>query len=113
MIVVAIIGLLAAIAIPNFVRARATSQMDACINNLRLIDAAKQQWALEQHQSPSAVPGSTDIQAYLGHASGGELPWCPLDPAQAFTSSYDIQNCTSKPTCLIAGAAANQPHSMP
>src|SRR6266478_4702290 len=47
MIVVAIIGLLAAIAIPNFVRARSTSQKNACINNLRQIDGAKQQWALE------------------------------------------------------------------
>jgi len=50
MIVVAIIGLLAAIAIPNFVRARQTSQTNACINNLRIIDAAKQQWGLEQGQ---------------------------------------------------------------
>jgi prepilin-type N-terminal cleavage/methylation domain-containing protein len=48
MIVVAIIGLLAAIAIPNFVKARTTSQQNACINNLRLIDASEQQWALEQ-----------------------------------------------------------------
>ena len=66
MIVVAIIGLLAAIAIPNFVKARTTSQMNACINNLRLIDSSKQQWALEQrktdHRSaprhgPPALPG--------------------------------------------------------
>ncbi len=47
MIVVAIIGLLAAIAIPNFVKARNTSQANACINNLRQIDSAVQQWALE------------------------------------------------------------------
>ena len=40
MIVVAIIGLLAAIAIPNFVKARGTAQRNACINNLRLIDGA-------------------------------------------------------------------------
>jgi hypothetical protein len=52
MIVVAIIGLLAAIAIPNFVKARTTSQQNACINNLRLIDASKQQWALEQKKQP-------------------------------------------------------------
>ena len=52
MIVVAIIGLLAAIAIPNFVKARTTSQTNACINNLRQIDGAKQQWALEQIRSP-------------------------------------------------------------
>ena len=43
MIVVAIIGLLAAIAIPNFVRARTQSQKNACINNLRQIDGATQQ----------------------------------------------------------------------
>ena len=42
MIVVAIIGLLAAIAIPNFARARTTSQQNSCINNLRQIDGAKQ-----------------------------------------------------------------------
>ncbi|HEY9172626.1 MAG TPA: prepilin-type N-terminal cleavage/methylation domain-containing protein, partial [Verrucomicrobiae bacterium] len=47
MIVVAIIGLLAAIAIPNFVKARETSRTNACISNLRQIDGAKQQWALE------------------------------------------------------------------
>ncbi|MCG2658750.1 MAG: prepilin-type N-terminal cleavage/methylation domain-containing protein, partial [Kiritimatiellae bacterium] len=47
MIVVAIIGLLAAIAIPSFMRARTTSQQNACINNLRQIEAAKDQYALE------------------------------------------------------------------
>ena len=46
MIVVAIIGLLAAIAIPNFIKARTTSQKNACINNLKQIDGAIQQWAL-------------------------------------------------------------------
>ena len=51
MIVVAIIGLLAAIAIPNFVRARTQSQKNACINNLRQIDGAMQQWALENKQA--------------------------------------------------------------
>src|SRR5271167_4869800 len=79
MIVVAIIGLLAAIAIPNFVRARTTSQMNACINNLRLIDEAKQQWALEQRQNTGSTPGATDLQPYLGRGSAGELPTCPAD----------------------------------
>jgi prepilin-type N-terminal cleavage/methylation domain-containing protein len=51
MIVVAIIGLLAAIAIPNFVKARATSQANACINNLRKIDDAASQFAIEQGKS--------------------------------------------------------------
>ena len=62
MIVVAIIGLLAAIAIPNFVKARTTSQQNACINNLRLIDSSKQQWALEQRKQSTNTPQGTDLQ---------------------------------------------------
>src|SRR5258705_5628568 len=48
MIVVAIIGLLAAIAIPNFIKARAISQKNACIANLKQIDGAICTWALEK-----------------------------------------------------------------
>jgi prepilin-type N-terminal cleavage/methylation domain-containing protein len=101
MIVVAIIGLLAAIAIPNFVRARTTSQQDACINNLRLIDAAKQQWALEQRQVSSSTPQDSDLQPYLGHGAGGELPTCPADSnaTPTFDTSYVVQNIGTKPTC--------------
>ena len=54
MIVVAIIGLLAAIAIPNFIKARATSQQNACINNLKQISGAIDEWALETGQSSGA-----------------------------------------------------------
>src|SRR5260221_5607953 len=70
MIVVAIIGMLAAIAIPNFIKARTTSQMNACINNLRQIDSAKQEWALETHQTGTASPTSTSITPYLGRCTG-------------------------------------------
>jgi type II secretory pathway pseudopilin PulG len=103
MIVVAIIGLLAAIAIPNFVRARTTSQTNMCIDNLRMIDAAKQQWALEQGQVGTAVPVGTDLQPYMGRGSG-ELPICPVDPQQSFDTSYNIQNCVTAPVCLIITA---------
>src|SRR5437868_3377308 len=65
MIVVAIIGLLAAIAIPNFIRARTTSQKNACINNLRQIDGAVQQWALETKQASGAAVTYADIKDYL------------------------------------------------
>src|SRR5208283_2900844 len=91
MIVVAIIGLLAAIAIPNFIRARVTSQQNACINNLRLIDAAKQQWALEKNQSNASVPQDSDVQPYLGRSSAGGLPTCPADSTATgatFDTSY-------------------------
>ena len=63
---VAVGGLLAAIAIPNFVRARTTSQENACINNLRLIDSAKQQWALEHHKRNTDTPTEQDLTPYLG-----------------------------------------------
>src|SRR5271166_539435 len=104
MIVVAIIGLLAAIAIPNFVRARTTSQMNACINNLRLIDSSKQQWALEQRQQNSSVPQGTDLQPYLGRGSGGELPTCPVDPQNAFSTSYTPGNIGTKPACQVVSS---------
>src|SRR5579864_215543 len=106
MIVVAIIGLLAAIAIPNFVRARTTSQMNACINNLRLIDAAQQQWALEQHQAGTSTPAATDLQPYLGHGNGGELPTCPADSSASptFTTSYTVGTVATKPVCNIVSS---------
>ena len=79
MIVVAIIGLLAAIAIPNFVKARATSQANACINNMRQIDAAVNQWALEQHKTTgSTAPTLTsDLTPYIKLNSAGSIPSCP------------------------------------
>jgi prepilin-type N-terminal cleavage/methylation domain-containing protein len=103
MIVVAIIGLLAAIAIPNFVKARTTSQQNACINNLRLIDAAKQQWALEQKKQTSDTPDAsgTDLQPYLGRGANGELPSCPVDAQSAFTTSYSPNSVGVSPTCQI------------
>jgi prepilin-type N-terminal cleavage/methylation domain-containing protein len=93
MIVVAIIGLLAAIAIPNFVRARQTSQTNACINNLRIVDAAKQQWGLETGQVVSATPVSSNIVVYMGR-SGTAMPLCPLG-----TSAYSINALSVIPQC--------------
>jgi general secretion pathway protein G len=61
MIVVAIIGLLAAIAIPNFVKARTISQKNACIANLKQMDGAKHSWALEMKKNPSDLPADTDL----------------------------------------------------
>ena len=94
MIVVAIIGLLAAIAIPNFVRARTTSQKNACINNLRQIDGAIQQWALENKMASTASPGATDILPYLKSAV-----ICPSG-GLTFADSYKTLTVADKPTCL-------------
>ena len=61
MIVIAIIGLLAAIAIPNFIKARTRSSATACINNLRQINDAKARWALENHKGSTATPVDADL----------------------------------------------------
>src|SRR5580658_4397395 len=105
MIVVAIIGLLAAIAIPNFVKARTTSQQNACINNLRLIDASKQQWALEQKKQSTDSPVGSDLQPYLGRGSNGELPACPVDPQNGFATSYNQNIVGTPPLCVIVSTS--------
>src|SRR5208283_1660226 len=101
MIVVAIIGLLAAIAIPNFIKARTTSQQNACINNLRLLDSSKQQWALEQRKQNSDIPQGSDLQPYLGRGASGELPTCPVDTTYTFTTSYTPNNVATRPACNL------------
>src|SRR3954463_6708844 len=97
MIVVAIIGLLAAIAIPNFVKARATAQRNACINNLRQIDGAKEQWALEDKQVDGA-----DAQANAGkvneYIKGKITPTCPAN------GTYDYTTVGNPPLCSLAAA---------
>jgi prepilin-type N-terminal cleavage/methylation domain-containing protein len=98
MIVVAIIGLLAAIAIPNFVRARTTSQMNACINNLRQVDGAIQQWALEQKKEPSASVAETDITPFLKNSVV-----CPSG-GTTFADSYTISDVATRPVCKKVAA---------
>jgi prepilin-type N-terminal cleavage/methylation domain-containing protein len=106
MIVVAIIGLLATIAIPNFVRARLKAQQAACINNLRQIDGAKQQWALEFKAAASATPQLSNIQPYLGRGTAGTAPTCPADAATTFATSYAINDLQTSPACLIMPGVA-------
>src|SRR5213596_1450874 len=65
MIVVAIIGLLAAIAIPNFVKARENAQLNSIFNNLRILEGAKDQWALENKKGIGDTVTETDLQPYL------------------------------------------------
>src|SRR5882762_8787772 len=93
MIVVAIIGLLAAIAIPNFVRARTQSQMNACINNLRQIDGAIQQWALENKKNTSDAVVEADVTPYLKN-----LVACPSG-GTTFADSYTITDVATQPLC--------------
>jgi prepilin-type N-terminal cleavage/methylation domain-containing protein len=107
MIVVAIIGLLAAIAIPNFVRARTQSQKNACINNLRQIDGAVQQWALENKQAPTAPVVTADVIPYLK-----SQVVCPSG-GTTFANSYAVTTAAAKPTCTTTGGGSANGHLMP
>ena len=106
MIVVAIIGMLAAIAIPNYVHARLKAQQSACINNLSKIDGAKQAWAIETKSSPSATPTLANIQPYLGRGTAGVAPSCPSDSQNSFATSYAINDLDTSPACLILPGVA-------
>ena len=94
MIVVAIIGLLASIAIPNFVKARTTAQMNACISNLRVIDGAIQQWALDTKQGDTATVTAADILPYLKNSVT-----CPSG-GKTFADSYSVSTVQARPACL-------------
>ena len=88
-----IIGLMAAIAVPNFVKARTAAQMNACINNLRQIDGAKQQWALENKKETADTPTAQELDTYLPR-SFNTLK-CPAGGV------YTISAVGEKPTCSI------------
>src|SRR5437763_14281934 len=75
MIVVSIIGLLAAIAIPNFIKARTASQKNACIANLKQMDGAKASWALEQKKATTDTPVDSDLFGATVYIR--DKPYCP------------------------------------
>jgi bidirectional [NiFe] hydrogenase diaphorase subunit len=88
---------------PNLIKARSTSQAGTCVNNLRQVDSAKSQWALEFNKT-TETPTGGDLQSYMGHSASGSLPYCPLDEAKAFASSYSAQAIGTAPTCEKGGA---------
>ena len=107
MIVVAIIGLLAAIAIPNFVKSRATSQANGCINNLRQIDAAASQFALEKgKKTGDAITYPDDLTPYIKMNNGNAIPPCPAGGA------YDCSTVGTKATCSL-GSTVDPAHVTP
>lgn len=103
MIVVAIIGLLAAIAIPNFVKARTISQKNACIANLKQVEGAKATWALENKKNNADTPLTTDL--YGANLYIRDEPKCPAGGA------YTIGAVDTKPTC--SKSAAPDDHVLP
>lgn len=93
MLVVVLIGLLAGIAVPNMIRTRTTTRTNACINNLRVIEYAIQQWALESRKDASSIVEFSDISPYMRRSV-----LCPAG-GTSFANSYEISTVASQPIC--------------
>ena len=90
MIVVLIIGILLAVAIPNFVKARNSSRGKACVANLRQIDSAKEQYMMDNRTTTAPSAMTNLVPDYIK-----ATPTCPSG------GSYTLGNATTAPTCSI------------
>ena len=86
MIVVAIIGILAAIAIPNFLKSRTESQKNACIANMKQLYGASEQWKLAGNATAATV---ADLIGANGYIKAASEPLCPADKAAKYTFEAD------------------------
>ncbi len=109
MIVIAIIALLAAIVIPNLIRAGARSQATACINNLRQIDTAVQQFAVEARKHVGdIIVYPDDLKAYIKLNPKGEIPSCPAG------GDYTLTTVGTVPSALCSlGSTLSPAHLQP
>lgn len=76
---------------------RLLSSGGACINNLRLLDSAKEQWAMENQKSKEAIPTWEDMKVYVGRGTNGILPTCPDNGV------YTLGPVNQHTTCSIPG----------
>jgi len=104
MIVVAIIGILIAIAVPGFVKARTTSRARACQENLTKVDGAKEQNALEENLAAGDPVEFTDLVESDGTGYLKKTPGCPAG------GEYTVNNIGTDPSCSIQ--SANNEHSL-
>ena len=99
MIVVAIIGLLAAIAIPNFIKARAASQKNACIANLKQLEGAKATWALENNKTSTDTPSEANLIGATAYVK--TKPTCP-GGGDDYLAAAQIGTVATTATCSLA-----------
>ena len=102
-----VIPLMLVIAVPNFVRARETAQRNACINNLRQLDGAIQEFALENKKQPTDPVTLKDVTPYLKTTLV-----CPVGGTSIY-DSYRVTDCQSPPTCISSGGGAAHAHVLP
>jgi prepilin-type N-terminal cleavage/methylation domain-containing protein len=89
MVVLVILGVLTGIALPQTMRARHVSRKRACVANMRVIDCAKEQWALELDKTGDMTPGWLDIEPYIGLGHG--QPRCPESDAPYILNQVDLK----------------------
>ncbi len=89
---VIILPLMLAIAVPNFVKARNTVMQNACITNLRQLEGAKQQWALENQKPQDSIVTFDNI-----------LPYVKTQPVCPSGGTYQLGRVSEKPTCSVPG----------
>ncbi len=107
MIVVLIIGILLAIAIPNFVAARESSRAKACIGNLKQIDSATQQYCMDKQLSATTYTASTKptLDSVAGTGIVGASGYIRAKPACPSGGAYSVAAAiTDSPLCAIATA---------
>jgi len=95
---VAPFAMMAGIAVPSFLKARSVSQGNSCINNLRMMEAAKEQWALENNKESGAAVKESDIIKYLGE---GKMPKCPQG------GTYSLDTIGTNARCSHPGHQLN------
>lgn len=99
MIVVVIIGILLAIAVPNFVRARESSRAKSCVANLKSINGAKEQWAMDLKKTSADTPTESDLYGTDKYIKS--TPVCPGG------GSYTLAAVGTVPTCSVGTNGAN------
>jgi prepilin-type N-terminal cleavage/methylation domain-containing protein len=99
MIVVAIIGLLAALVIMGIARARARAAQTLCVGNLRQIETAKAQWAMDYRKGQGVQPDDTDLFGPTAYIRS--KPKCPM------SGTYDLERVKDPPTCTVTGHTLN------
>ena len=106
MIVVLIIGILLAIAVPNFVRARESSRAKACVANLKQIDSAKEQYAMDNKLAAGAgAPNMTDLVGSSNYIKS--TPSCPS------SGTYTIAAIGTSPSCSVGAQSGYNDHVLP
>ena len=109
MIVVLIIGILLAIAVPNFVKARETSRTKACVSNLKQLQSAVQQWAMDTKASGTATVTLANVCGtglYISGPAAG--PVCPANNA-----GYTLTTVDANPTCTYNTTVPTAGHVLP